>query len=215
MKKTDIRNLYDIIKAEMSGYRLKQDLLVQVPIHNILCGILFESSGFSKEAFNISVFVQPLYVPAERVVVNFGMRLPGVWEYVPSDSRDLAARLLEAFKEQGLPFHRRFATADQFFQEASGAFSPNNIHLQQALVLTAICLGRNREAQDHFKSLQHLVEKMDRKVTWPRAVLSETQAFLDEAAKDSEAARQHLRQVELATLRSLNLHDFPRLLAAT
>lgn len=210
MKKSAIRDLYDIIGVELTEYRLRQNLVIRVPIQNILCGILVESSDFSKDVFNVSAFVQPLYIPADHIVLNFGVRLPGVWEYEPSKVGAVATRLLQVVKERALPFHQRFGNAEQFFRNANGAFSPNSIHLHQALVLTAIYLDKNPEAQERFKLLKSLVEKMDSQVTWPRAVLGETQAFLDDAARNSIATRERLKQVELMTLKKLKLDDIPR-----
>jgi len=211
MKKRDVRNIYDVIHLDLTDYGLKDRLLVRVPTGDVLCGVLFDSSAFSKEAFYIHIFVQPLYVPAEYLVLTFGERVPGVWEHKASNVDILAPRVLKAIQDQARPFHERFSTAESFYRNAERTFPTENIHLQQALVLTAIYLGRKRDAQRHFDALRLLIEKSDPKIPWPRAVLAETETFVSEATADPNAAHRHLREVRLSTLKNLRLDDLPKL----
>jgi hypothetical protein len=209
MKKTAVRHIYDKIYSEIPDYGRKDHLLVRIPIRSLLYGILFDSSAFSKEAFYINIFVQPLYIPKEYLVLTFGIRVPGVWEYEISHIDILSKRILAAIQDHALPFHQRFSTLELFYRNAESTFSPKNIHLQQALVLTAMYLDKDREAQEHFDILRHLVDQSDPKISWPRAVFDETQTFVNEAATDRKVVHAHLREVEVATRKNLRLNDLP------
>ena len=211
MDKKAARNIWSRINQTFEDYRLKNRLIVKVPIGHILCGILFEPSAFSKEPFYINVFVQPLYVPSEHLVLTFGIRVPGQWEYVPSQIDTVASLVSKGLEAHALPFFLSLATPELFYENAREKFPEENIHFQQLLVLTAILLRKSADAQRHFDILKRLVEKTDRKITWPRAVLDETFTFLDESMRDLDVGREHLLAVESATLRALGLDEFPRL----
>lgn len=157
MNKNDIKHLYSRVEKGLPGYRLKDNFVFAAPVKHILCGILFDSSAFSKRAFYMHAFVQPLYVPAEQLVLTFGRRLPGNWEYSDPEVHQLGAEVLKAFDKHALPLHRRLATPEHFMTEAERTFSPTNIHLQQALVFTAILLGRIDAARDHLFAIGKLV----------------------------------------------------------
>jgi hypothetical protein len=212
MKRTDIKHLYDTYLSKtlsQTDYRLKRNFLVRVPIGNIFCGIVFSSSGFSQDAFYINAFAQPLYIPSDHIVLTFGREMPGYWEYSASDTQVLGLRVLKALEDHALPLHQSLSNLELFYRNVQTICSPKNIHLHQALVLTAIYLNKMQEAQEHFKILRRLVDESDPKIPWPRAVLDQTETFTTEAATDIGLARAHLQEVELATLRSLKLDDLP------
>jgi hypothetical protein len=212
MKRTEIKHLYNtqLNRAPfLTDYCLKENFLVRVPIGNILCGILFSPSGFSKKAFYIRAFTQPLYIPSDYLVLTFGLEMPGYWEYAVAEIDLVGPRVLKVLADHALPFHQRFSTLELFYRNAESTFSPKNIHLQQALVLTSIYLDKEGEAQEHFDTLRQLVDQSDPKIPWPRAVLDETQTFVSEAATDRKVVRAHLREVEVATRKNLRLNDLP------
>ena len=211
MDKKAVRNIWSRINQDFKDYRLKNRLLVRVPIGHILCGILFEPSAFSKEPFYINAFVQPLYVPSDHLVLTFGIRVPGQWQYVPSEIDKVASLVSKALEEHALLFFPSLATPELFYKNARENFPEENIHFHQLLVLTAILLRKRADAQRHFDTLKCLVEKTDRQIPWPQAVLDETLMFLDESMRDIDAGREHLLAVESATLRALRLDEFPRL----
>src|SRR5262245_24785188 len=116
MDKKAAGKLWGLLEQKFPDYRLKNRLVVRVPLGNILCGVLFESSAFSKGAFCVDIFVQPLYVPSEHLVLTFGMRVPGQWEYDASVVDELAPRVLRAVRDQALPFHQTHSTPDLFYR---------------------------------------------------------------------------------------------------
>lgn len=210
MKKTAVERIWKLINEQFPEYRLKNNLLVRAPIGCILCGILFESSAFSKESFYINAFVQPLYIPAEHLVLTCGMRVPGQWEYDQVELNALAQRASQALREVALPFHQEFGALELFYTNAAGKFSLKNIYVHQSLVLTAIHLGKIVEAQEHFKNLQDIADSTDQSVPWIDAVLNETRTMLEQARLGWQVAHEKLQTIESQTIKSLKLDDLPR-----
>jgi hypothetical protein len=210
MQKNAVQSIWKLINEHFPDYRLKNNLLVRTPIGCILCGILFESSAFSKESFYLNAFVQPLYVPAEHLVLTFGMRIPGQWEYDQVELNALARRVSQALRQVALRFHQDFGSLELFYRNAARKFSLKNIHLHQSLAFTAIHLGKIVEAQDHFKKLESLVDSADQSVQWIGAVLNETHTMLEQAKLGWQVAHEKLRTVESQTIKALKLDDLPR-----
>jgi hypothetical protein len=209
MDKKAVRKLWSRINQSYPEYRLTNRLLVRIPLGSILSGVLFDSSAFSKEMFYIDLFVQPLYVPSDHLVLNFGLRAPGQWDYKEPIIQELANRVSLMIRDQASAFHQTFGTPELFYRNIPAKFSLKDIYLHQALVFTAVHLGKIDEAQRHFETLHKLVTNTDPKIPWPRAVLKETECLVNEATRDSSRARDRLRQFEADTLKNLKLDDLP------
>jgi hypothetical protein len=59
-----------------AGFTARRSLVFKVTAGNVLHGITTDSSAFTTD-FYVWVFVQPLYVPSEYIVLNFGDRVGG------------------------------------------------------------------------------------------------------------------------------------------
>ncbi len=114
MDKKAVRNLWSLIDQQFPEYRLKNRLLVRLPVGSILGGVLFEPSAFAKEPFYINIFVQPLYIPSEHLVLSFGERVLGKWDYDLSRVQELAGRVSQVIRDQASPFHETFGTPELF-----------------------------------------------------------------------------------------------------
>lgn len=97
-------------------------MVVRLPIGSVLSDVLFEASAFSKVPFYINFFVQPLYVPSEHLMLSFGERVLGQWDYDASKIEELANRVFQAKRDQALPFFDLFGTPGLLYKNLPKAF---------------------------------------------------------------------------------------------
>src|SRR5690348_10025170 len=106
MKGREFEGLYRrYLLADLPGFTYKGSLLFARPVVHLLRGFSFDTSGFSADAFDVEVFVQPLYVPTDCITYTFGRRLHGRqgmgWKLDRQDERATMTEVLASIKEHG------------------------------------------------------------------------------------------------------------------
>jgi hypothetical protein len=85
--------------------------LFTTPIDWVLQGFSCEPSGFSRSAFTVQAFSQPLYVPKDHLAFVAGGRLGTLggaaerwWSYGTDREQEIAEEVLSYIEREGLPF---------------------------------------------------------------------------------------------------------------
>jgi hypothetical protein len=193
------------LRSLASGFVVRGPLLASVPLGHVLRGIYFEGSSFSKDAFYVWAFCQPLCVPAEAISFNLGQRLKderGGERWSKTDTA-LLSHLGEAVGTQGLPFLGKVSSPSgaAALAEERATVSRDPYLLQAAGYLWAAA-GRIAEAQAALEALRRTV---DGSVTWQQDMATRA-AVLTMKFQDGSADEQ-LRVWEAETARRLGLTD--------
>jgi hypothetical protein len=105
MTKNKITSLCKTLTAKMPEFAMHDTFIYRHPVGQILRGIHFDSSRWSKDVFYPAAFVQPLYVPRETLNLSYGVRLSrlgssNLWERT---APSVEIELIDAIKREAAP----------------------------------------------------------------------------------------------------------------
>ena len=177
----------------------------------MLLGCHVEDSGFSNGAFTVHAFVQPLYVPAETVVLSFGRRL-GLgqerwWDLDSQPEADAAADALELIRLQALPLFERLSTPADFARRAAELGPAENEHRLEATAYSQILAGDHPAADGLLARLVTKVRRSMSDIPWAVEMAARAQSLRGDLQTDPAAAVTRLQAWRADTLRRLRLPD--------
>jgi len=192
----------------LEGFQAHGKLLYQVPVGNILRSFIFDSSGFSAQAFYPHVFVQPLYVPRDHMDLTLGARFLGAWEFDPERDQQMAQKLLHEIFRTGLPLLRRQEGPEGIVEElrrnpALGV----NCRLQEVLVYSLLLLGRNEEGLDELDKLLAMLEPLSEARSWERTLHAEIGILREKLMRNPAELRAMLQGIAEQTRQKLRLPE--------
>jgi hypothetical protein len=192
----------------LDGFRADGKLLYQAPVANILRGFIFDSSGFSAEAFYPHVFVQPLYVPRDNLDLTLGERFLGAWKFDPEHEQQVAQKLLYEIFRTGLPLLRRQAEPGGIVEQLRrNPALRANCRLQEVLAYSLLILGRNDEGLDELDKLLAMLEPLSEARSWERALHAEIGILREKLMRDPAELRAMLQGIAEQTRQKLRLPE--------
>jgi hypothetical protein len=192
----------------LEGFRANGKLLYRVPVGNVLRAFIFDSSGFSAEAFHPQVFVQPLYVPCDHLNLTLGRRFLGVWKFEPELEQQLGQKLIHEIFQTGLPFLQRYAGPESIAKElrrnpALGV----NCRLQEVLAYSLLILGRNDEALHELDQLLAMLEPLSEARSWERTLHAEIGILREKLMRNPAELRAMLQGIAEQSRQKLRLTE--------
>jgi hypothetical protein len=191
--------------ASLPGFEAKGHLIIQLPAAPLLKAFLFESSGFSSEAFHPQVFVQPLYVPASYLTLTIGERFLGAWRAEPGEEAKLSTALLGAIQRWGIPFLESLDTPEKLARPPKSWNESTNCHVQRAIAYSLAYVGKRDLAVARLTELLNSMLSSPNKYPWENALIEELKQFSVLLSTDYAAAMKWLHLWEVETSRSLRL----------
>ncbi len=199
MKKQSCKKVAEALLSCLSGYayQSKPNALFQVPVDRVFRGMIFDSSGFSSEAFYPHIFVLPLYVPTDRWTLSLGKRLAGRWDYERGQEETLAKRLLESMEqERAFRLLEDLSGPDKFTKNLGKYHSnPDDPYFQQTLAYSLAICGRFPEALSWLDRCRATLQEMQRRqpdIRWYAGLLDEVTKFRELVLSDEGAAIKQL-----------------------
>jgi hypothetical protein len=170
MKSVYLRRLYQkYISARLPGFSIKGHLIYADHFDLILRGYCFEDSAFEANAFNIYVFVQPLYSPFNYLWFNFGQRLNqfakgGVdhwWTISPENEQQIMGVVTDLMCGPALKFLNRVTNPGDLVTEFQRRIkeTPNDFNVIEAIAYSRILSGDYRNAYNSLEELKLGLEK--------------------------------------------------------
>lgn len=203
MKKKEFEAIGKRLLHELPGFVVKGELLVIRPIGKILRGVCFNRS-INPRSFYVEIFVQPLFVPSQYIVLNFGKRLGGSCHSWNADAPNLITEISTALKCEALPFLSCVESLLDFVEVAK-SFSTGNPHTPRAIAFALARAGRNSEA---VEVLDQLMNQINLEVPWQREMADMAKSLKTQLLSDPIAAQKQLDAWEAETIRNLGLEDF-------
>lgn len=192
----------------LAGFRAHGKLLYHVPVGNILRGFIFDTSGFSAEAFYPEVFVQALYVPSDHLNLTLGRRFLGVWKFDPELEQQLGQKLLHEMLETGVPFLQRYAGPEGIATELRrNPALRSNPRLREVLAYSLLILGRNDEGLDELDKLLAMLEPLSQAGSWERNLHSEIGSLCEQLMRSPAELRLTLQATAEQTRQKLRLPE--------
>ena len=190
----------------LPNFSVRGKLLYQVPVGNILRAFLFDSSGFSSEAFYPQVFVQCLYIRSEHLTLTPGKRFLGNWKFEPTHEGQLGQRLLNQMHEIGMPFLRAHNTLENIVRQTKANPAVKvNPHVRQQLAYSLVLLERKDEALDELDKTLGMLNRTPESPTWERVLFAEIASLKERLMRNPREAVETLHTWTEQTRANLNL----------
>ena len=203
------KHLWDVVKLFPDRQlQVARGLLFKAPIGNVLCGLFLESSAFSAEVFNPSVFVQPMFQKSSSLVLSLGQRFLGKWT---SADTQVVERLSQQLRVVGLPLWSQYDSTEKLAALPPEPRLPlRTITSGYALILCHNFEEAARKLRIADKDLERIYgdQRKANPSFWPNAEHAEVAEMLNKLQSDPEAAIQTLMQWRQFTLNELKLSEF-------
>jgi hypothetical protein len=194
VKGRELEALYrKYLLAHLPDFAYKGPLLFVRPVVHLLRGFSFERSSFNANAFQIVVFVQPLYVPADYITFVFRKYPHGRWgARWTLDRQDEGATMtdvLASIKAEGLPFLSRVQTPrDQARNAPLVAGDANGLPAVQTMAYSFVLAREYSEATVTIDRLQAMLRAADLTDPWVNEMLTRSEQVRERLERDPEEA---------------------------
>lgn len=203
MTKKQIEGLLKTYLPELLGYTVKGDMLYAVPVKHVLKGIVLDrSTGVG--SFYAHVFVQPLYVPTNHLVLSLGWRLGGGSRVWCIDSLEERPQLLRTIKAEGIPFLNKIQGPEDVIWAAASVNKPGDMFIMKALAYSFARIG---DVESAIKQLEELIRFIgtDLKYDWQKDTYAKASLMKKLLLENLQKAQQLLDEWERFTARALKL----------
>jgi hypothetical protein len=208
MKSTQWKRLFKrYLEPHIPGYQIHGSLIVEAPPGYLLRGYSIDSSAFSKEAFYLHVFVQPLYEPMDHIHYLFGERILSA-ECHPDDEANDMKQVLQSIMRDGMPFLQQLRSPADIAKRARTATYASNPYAIEIVAYSEILDGNDKLAsrllKDAHGSLKVCMVENPLS-SWIQTVADRV-SLIDQLFSDSpDRARLQLEEWRLQTLKNLKL----------
>jgi hypothetical protein len=199
------RDLITEVASRLDGFKRKGRLVFRSPIHQVLQGIYFDTSSYSKELFYPTVFAQPLFVPSDSVFFTYGGRLVGGggrgWELGSENGEDAVGDVMKAIEQQALPFLDRmlepidFAVATEYYPaELPKEFRwpASDINVLEATAYAWFLSSNVGRSLCAIKRIESTFESERYETDWAQELLFRVLEFKKLLTKGDETRANHL-----------------------
>lgn len=203
MTKQDARALSRRLIKSLPGFQHRDFMLYETPVSHILRGFCFDDSRFDRNAFYVSKFFLPLYVPQHVLSLSFGDRIGGGsgkrWNL---QEPFICDELLACMLSEGIPFFESVRTPGDVPEAILNLHPEPGLYDLEAIAYSYLMVGRLKEA---MRTLTRLQDKVDKRVPW-QVKISERAMRIQEGLRcDASDALRQLGEWEQYSKKCLKL----------
>lgn len=187
----------DRIMPRLCGFQAKQSVVYQEDTTVFLKGFYFEISRSVPSQIAVSFFIQPLYVPADTFVLNFGARLGDNgdkwWDFQAQAPDEIASDIVERARRIQTDYFGRIMEPNEFPKNALGTRS--TIHFMRAAAYS-LCFSQENSAEVEiaFNELFKKAREIGLSIDWVARICDDAETLLNLYRDDSCQALRSLRE---------------------
>ncbi len=142
-----------------------------VPMNHLFRGFAFSGSSYSSTSFRINTLIQPLYVPADCITLEFARRLrtnsgSDTWEWDAASEEKVMQDLKAVITSAGIPFFDKIRQPSDL-ADAALSMTTVTTNTQEAIAYSLIWAERFSEAMSHLQAVCENVERSTSRVPLP------------------------------------------------
>ncbi len=207
MKTRDFIAISKQLLPSLPGMVVHNGMMLAASNDAVLRGICFEGSSFDAGSFYVWSFGMQLYVPADGINFNLGVRLrmeSGAERWHQAEDQ-LIVKLSNAVRIQAVPMLRQLETAAGVVEltRAAASVASGNPHLHRELAFALAKAGENEAA---LGELEVLSRRLDRQVPWQNEIARSSEALHQCLIADPEGVPALLKQWVAENVHRLGLN---------
>jgi hypothetical protein len=215
-KKQAERLLKRYVLAKLSGWIVRGDEIIALPVKHLYCAFGMSGSSYDQVSFYLESMIAPLYVPDDILGGALGERIDrkgDPWELVPADrEKKLGDDLWHHIKTVGLPWMEQFDTVEKLARNHQKVGAERNTHVNEAIAGAAILSHNLPVARKCLnRAIDVLTDESEGELQeWYVAQLKRVrllQTLLDE---DMRLAKEQLLKWEQYTIKACKLESLVR-----
>jgi len=203
MRKKEITKLLRALLQDFPDYEVQGDMMYGVPISHVLKGVVLDRS-ISPSDYYAHVFLQPLYVPSEHVVLSLGWRLGGgvrSWNLDSEQDREEFARLLNV---EAIPFLNKIHGPQDIIWATSFVNKPGDLFVMKARAYSFARIGNTENAVKYLDELIRFLGS-NLKYEWQNETYSKATFLKKLLIERPQDAQRLLDEWEQFTVKALKL----------
>ena len=197
------------LQEHLPAFVLKGRLVYLQPVDVLLRAFCFEPSSFDK-SFTIECFIQPLFIPEEHLVFNYGTRLGkkgDKWFRPDTESEETIMQgVLLLMQERGIPYLNSIHSPSDLVKMIKGRREVLTLHDLQGIAYS-LCYENNDRISIllAFDDLGASLEKnLDR--SWAQKMKEQAVLLKQTYNQDANAAKELLNAWALETKAKLGIN---------
>jgi hypothetical protein len=157
------KKIFGLIKKELSGVELCNDMLVVLPTEHIVRGFLIEAT-IEKDRIYLWRVVTPLHRPMRHVILNYSNRIfpeSGEDIYIDENAYADSAERIRALVSKHMGYVRSIRRPRDFLRHIDWMMGNDSDHFRFDLALTYFRIGNVRNCREILRSLKTKVDKKE------------------------------------------------------
>lgn len=211
MRGRDFSKIAKKLMPSFPGFAVKNGLMFRKPLNDILVGICFDASSYSKDAFYIWYFVLPLYVPTPFLHFAHGDRLRSGNVNIYDDqwnasTGDLILKLNLALTKQAMPQISEVHSPCDFIKKIRMWLAPDRTVVREAIAYSLIRIEEFKKAEIALSSLAEELEGSAYSSDPP--IRARAQLLVSKLREDPAHAQDQLDRWEETTVKKLRMEKY-------
>jgi hypothetical protein len=204
MTKRQLASIARKIVAELRLFTAKGRLLVALPLDHTLKAVLLDSSSFDADTFHVELFVQPLFIPENHIVLSVGWRVGGKAEMWSGHDPRLIEKLTSALAGEPCRFLGRIQSPEDVAAAALSLNAAQNLGVQRVVGFAFARAGNYARA---IKELTSLLKLLGDRPGWEYEMAEQTRQLIDQLRDDPQAVARQFERWETETAQALNVNE--------
>ncbi|MBN1971953.1 MAG: hypothetical protein JW870_21555 [Candidatus Delongbacteria bacterium] len=191
------------------GFIHFKNLIIREPIKEILQGFCFEKSPHDKNGFYLWVFVQPIFIENDNIVLTFGKRIKNKngnewWSINKENENYIIQNLNTVFENEGFNYLNQTGSLNKFFNYFRDC--QTNLRIMEAVSFTSFIIGNKDCYKENDTLINEIEENHDLGIKWKRDILDKL--YLIKNINDDSKLKQIFLGWSYYTVKQLGLSNF-------
>ena len=194
---------------KLPGFQVRRGLIFATPLTYYIRGYFFDPSGWGRSDFYVNVFVQPLFVPKDGIVLSVGERLGAGWTIPESNEAAVMEDIAKHMLRDGRRLLDKFKTLRDIADRVVAHHkNKHDLYVPEMAAYAAILLDDSKTAAKMFDCAERRFHMDDDRRDWVVALMDRIRMMRRTFEENSSEAKSILHRWRDETAANLKLTEF-------